>query len=543
MGSGPAKAGGLDHGLLRAHNGTFSGETEPSKAAAKRQALEKITGLLANQDALDALCRDLFESMSIDDGGRSISRCRLRMLTRLVINSCQVSDPSSLQELLDVLVPLHSRIEGEEDAPQMGYDGFLPHARCVLRVIDAVLQVELDGDGSELKGMAARVRGRVEDDIAMLTHSCNGESCDVPLTSSRRIAADDRAVIITAEDLREARGSVSVAAAVVEAAMPDSVVPGPLEIECEAAIQDVVGVETNVSVTAGRCSPVLSVEAPMRATSPSLASRSQIVAPAPATPWSLAAASGMATPPLSIRAPQLVSLGSSLSSTFASSVAVASSCAGFGGSLPSKPLRPSLSCASLGYGVDMNATVAASMLSQDVGSRSRVHTPRSSLTPRSATPTVPASLNGMGSLPSSRSTTPRPVVRRSVGLPNSVRAPRQCSPQGRPECVPVTMPSVSSSLTALLDLHGVNGIARSQSPTRHSAGCIRTPAGPLCITPVTAQVPQLSGGSAAHASLPLNPVLAPGCSARSSSPLRPPSHLRACDVYAMSASYASRANM
>eukprot|EP00927_Polykrikos_kofoidii_P050411 TRINITY_DN44329_c0_g1_i1.p1 TRINITY_DN44329_c0_g1~~TRINITY_DN44329_c0_g1_i1.p1 ORF type:complete len:1115 (-),score=105.54 TRINITY_DN44329_c0_g1_i1:63-3407(-) len=112
---------------------------------ALEQALVKISSLLGSREALGALCRDLYESISDDGRGGGVSRSGLRMLTRLVIDGCQVSDPAALQELLDVLAPL-PRVAPEEvddDAPRLHYDGFVCYARCVLRVVDAALRAEV----------------------------------------------------------------------------------------------------------------------------------------------------------------------------------------------------------------------------------------------------------------------------------------------------------------------------------------------------------------------------------------------------------------
>jgi len=114
---------------------------------AQRHALAKISSLLASKEALEKLCNDLFQNVSDDGCGGGVSRSGLRMLTHLVIDGCQVSDPAALHELLDVLAPLPSSGSasegGDDDAPRLGYDGFVCYARCMLRVVDAALRSEV----------------------------------------------------------------------------------------------------------------------------------------------------------------------------------------------------------------------------------------------------------------------------------------------------------------------------------------------------------------------------------------------------------------
>eukprot|EP00929_Paragymnodinium_shiwhaense_P051409 TRINITY_DN25876_c0_g1_i1.p1 TRINITY_DN25876_c0_g1~~TRINITY_DN25876_c0_g1_i1.p1 ORF type:complete len:796 (+),score=138.49 TRINITY_DN25876_c0_g1_i1:171-2558(+) len=123
--------------------------------AARTQALAKISSLLKSREGLNALCKDLYESISDDGRGGGVSRSGLRMLTHLVIDGCQVSDPAALQELLDVLAPLptSSGRAGEEawldDPPRLHFEGFVCYARCVLRVVDAALRSEVSSSTPE----------------------------------------------------------------------------------------------------------------------------------------------------------------------------------------------------------------------------------------------------------------------------------------------------------------------------------------------------------------------------------------------------------
>lgn len=148
---------------------------------AQRHAQAKIASLLSHREALEALCHDLFQSVSDDGCGGGVSRSGLRMLTRLVIDGCQVSDPAALQELLDVLAPLPTSgagaEAGDDDGPRLGYDGFICYARCVLRVVDAALRAETASSAStELASKLGAKLGTYSFGTGILESGCSGSS-------------------------------------------------------------------------------------------------------------------------------------------------------------------------------------------------------------------------------------------------------------------------------------------------------------------------------------------------------------------------------
>jgi len=146
------------------------GEAEPAGKTREEVhacALERITLLLEDSEILDDLSSELFRSSSDDGRGGGVSRCGLRVLTRLAIGGCEVSDSASLHELLGVLAPVGI---SEEGGPLLGYEGFVTFVRCVLRAIDAALRVEIARCGAEERARAedgAAATGNGIEDVAV----------------------------------------------------------------------------------------------------------------------------------------------------------------------------------------------------------------------------------------------------------------------------------------------------------------------------------------------------------------------------------------
>jgi hypothetical protein len=112
------------------------------RGEARKYALAQVSRLLSSREALDAFCKDLFETVS---DGEAISPSGLQALTKLVVDACQVKDPAMLQQLLDVLAPLPCSVTAEETSPDLTgltFEGFKWYTRSVLRVVDAELRAE-----------------------------------------------------------------------------------------------------------------------------------------------------------------------------------------------------------------------------------------------------------------------------------------------------------------------------------------------------------------------------------------------------------------
>jgi len=198
---------------------------DESGAASLEQSLSRITLLLSNSDTLDDLCRTLYDGGA---GGRTggITREGLWDLTQLVIDGCPARDPAALQELLHMLSSPRTNCESERDgAGALAYGPFVCYARCVLRVLEAALQAELqstcDGQHFERNPRQTAEKAVVEPTPefvvpAAMTPWASRSDMQVAMASAilRSPAALERDVLVlTAEDLRAAGMEISLATA------------------------------------------------------------------------------------------------------------------------------------------------------------------------------------------------------------------------------------------------------------------------------------------------------------------------------------------